>query len=117
MKSKFRSTLKSNEKNHAKSTRIIQGEVKDTKSAVLAYATTSSDLEMKVASFDATQHQLKKSHENDMMELALTHQNKVHAIHSCHASNIFDEEQKLRRRMVSQWQLQNTLYDEVLDTR
>jgi hypothetical protein len=47
--------------------------VKDAKSAVLAYATTISNLEMKVAPIDATQHQLKKSHENDMMELALTH--------------------------------------------
>ena len=70
MKSKFRSTLKSNEKNHAKSTRIIQREVKEAKSTVLAYATTISNLEMKVPSFDAAQHQLKKSHKNDMMELA-----------------------------------------------
>ncbi len=52
MKSKFRSTLKSNEKKHAKSTRIIKQEVKDAKSAVLADATTISNLEMNVASFD-----------------------------------------------------------------
>ncbi len=90
MKSEFKSTLKSNENNHAKSTRIIQREVKDAKSTVLTYATTISDLEMKVASFDATQHQLKKSHENDMMELALAHPSKVHTIHACHASTIFE---------------------------
>ncbi len=76
MKSNFRSTLKSNEKNHAKLTKIIQHEVKGAKSAVFACATTISNLEMKVASFDATQHQLKKSHENDLMELALTHRKK-----------------------------------------
>jgi hypothetical protein len=105
MKSEFKSTLKSNEKNHAKSTRIIQREVKDAKSTVLAYATTISNIEMKVASFDATQHQLKKSHENDMMELALAHRSKVHTIHACHASTIFEVKQKLRICMVSQWQL------------
>jgi hypothetical protein len=91
--------------------------VKDAKSTVLAYATTISDLKMKVASFDASQHQLKKSHENDMMELALAHQSKAHTIHACHASTIFEVKQKLHICMVSQQQLQNTLYDEVLDTR
>jgi hypothetical protein len=116
MKSEFKSTLRSNEKNHAKSTRIIQHEVKDAKSTVLAYATTISNLKMKVASFDATQHQLKKSHENNMMELALAHRSKVHTIHAHHASTIFEVKQKLRICMVSQRQLQNTLYNEVLDT-
>jgi hypothetical protein len=118
MKSEFQSKLKSNEKKyHAKSTRIIQREVKDAKSTVLAYTTTISDLKIKVASFDATLHQLKKSHENDMMELALAHRSKVHTIHARHASTIFEEKQKLRIRMVSNRQIQNTLYNEVLDAR
>jgi hypothetical protein len=104
MKSEIKSTLKSNEKNHAKSTRIIQREVKEAKSTVLAYATTISNLEMKVPSFDAAQHQLKKSHENDMMELALAHQSKAHTIHARHASTIFEVKQKLRIRMISQRQ-------------
>ena len=91
--------------------------MKDAKSTVLAYTTTISDLKIKVASFDATLHQLKKSHENDMMELALAHRSKVHTIHARHASTIFEEKQKLRIRMVSNRQIQNTLYNEVLDAR
>ncbi len=52
-----------------------------------------------------------------MMELALAHKSKVHTINARHASTIIEEKRKLRICIVSLWQLQNTLYDEVLDTR
>jgi hypothetical protein len=58
-----------------------------------------------------------RSHENALIDLALTHQSKIRSIHSRHFSSLLAEKQKLQLRIVNERQLQNSLYDEVLDTR
>ncbi len=78
---------------------------------------TISNLEEKVAAFEATLEQLKRSHEDAMIDLTTTHRRRVSYIHSRHFSSLSAEKQKLRLRIVDARQLQNSLYDEVLDTR
>ena len=78
---------------------------------------TISNLEEKVATLDATLEQMKRSHKDALIDLMTTHRCKICSIHSQHFSNLLAEKQKLRIRMVNGRQLQNSLYDEILDTR
>jgi hypothetical protein len=77
---------------------------------------TISYLEEKVATLDTTLEHLKRSHEDALIDLMTKHRSKIRSIHSQHFSNLLVEKQKLRLRMVNERQLQNSLYDEVLDT-
>jgi hypothetical protein len=67
-----------------------------------------------VATLDVTLEQLKRSDKNALIDLITTHQSKVQSIHSHHFISLLTEKQKLC--MVYERQLQNSLYDEVLDT-
>ena len=77
---------------------------------------TISNLEEKVATLDATLEQLKGSNKNALIDLITTHQSKIQSIHSHHVSSLLAEKQKLQLCMVNERQLQNSLYNEVLDT-
>jgi len=70
-----------------------------------------------VATLDTTLEHLKRSHKDSLIDLMTTHRSKICSIHSQHFSNLLAEKQKLRLCMVNERQLQNSLYDEVLDTR
>ena len=72
---------------------------------------TISYLEEKVATLDTTLEHLKRSHEDALIDLMMTHRSKIRSIHSQHFSNLLAEKQKLRLRMVNERQLQNSLYD------
>ena len=78
---------------------------------------TISNLEEKVATLDATLEQMKRSHKDALIDLMTTHRCKICSIHSQHFSNLLAEKKKQRIRMVNGRQLQNSLYDEMLDTR
>ena len=81
---------------------------------------TICNLEEKVATFDATLEQLKRSHENALIDLeqlkrshenalidlTMTHRSEIRSIHSQHFSSLLTEKQKLRLHMVNERQLQ-----------
>ena len=74
------------------------------------------NLEEKMAAFEATLEQLKKSHEDAMIDLTTTHRRRVSSIYSWHISSLTAEKQKLRHCMVNERQIQNSLYDEMCCT-
>ena len=128
MKRRLRSTLKRNNK---KSSGILKKQaaksrVMIAKSRVIIKRykmdnakskATICNLEEKVVAFEATLEQLKRSHEDAMIDLTTTHRRRVSSIHSRHFSSLSTEKKKLLHRIVDAWQLQNSLYDEVLVTR
>jgi hypothetical protein len=128
MKRRLRSTLKRKDKmssailrKRAAKSKVI---IKKSRVTIKRYKTenatseaTICNLEEKVAAFESTLEQLKRSHENAMIDLTTAHRRRVSSIHSRHFSSLIAEKQKLRLRMVNERQLQNSLYDEVLDTR
>jgi hypothetical protein len=81
----------------------------------LVSAAKINDLEMKVAFFEKTQAELKKSHENAMAELMLSQQSKVEQLVSTHAINLEVEKSKLHQCLISEHQFQNELCKEVLE--
>ena len=128
MKRRLRSTLKRKDKmssailrKQAAKSKVI---IKKSRVTIKRYKTenatseaTICNLEEKVAAFESTLEQLKRSHENAMIDLTTAHRRRVSSIHSRHFSSLIAEKQKLRLRMINERQLQNSLYDEVLDTR
>ena len=78
---------------------------------------TICNLEEKVATFDATMEQLKRSHENAFLDLTTTHGSRICSINYQHFSSLLAEKQKLQLCMSNEQQLQNRLYNEVLANR
>ena len=71
---------------------------------------TICNLEEKVAAFESTLEQLKRSHENAMIDLTTTHRRRVSYIHSWHFSSLSAEKQKLRLRIVDARQLHDACH-------
>ena len=128
MKRRLQSTLKRNNKKssvvlkkQAAKSRVIIAKsrviIKRYKMDNARSKATMCNLEEKVAAFEDTLEQLKRSHENAMIDLTATHRRRVRSIHSRHFNSLTTEKQKLRVRIADARQLQNSLYDEVLDTR
>ena len=114
---KLRVVIKRYKRDNATLTLTSIATIKRYKTENATSKATICNREENLAAFEATLEQLKKSHENAMIDWTTTHRRRVSSLYSRHFSSLAAEEQKLRLRMVNERQLQNSLYDEVLDDR
>ena len=110
---KSRAVTKRHKKEGNKYNRLIKGNLRD----LSVFVAIIDDLGMKVTSHLRTQDELKESHKRAMAELMSSHWSKVDDLVSTHAFNLDVEKNTSRQRISSEWELQNVLYNEVLDSQ